>query len=105
MSAELSPIVLDISYDLSDDVGKFRGIFGNRTVINLQEESAPTDLSGIKYALVWKPDPGLFERMPDLEVLFSVRVAAELLKQTVSAVCMLLARLSEVLECGPMARF
>lgn len=72
MSAELSPIVLDISYDLSDDVGKFRGIFGDRTVINLQEETAPTDLAGIKYALVWKPDPGLYNRMPDLDVLFSV---------------------------------
>ncbi len=72
MSTELSSIVLDISYDLSDDVDKFRGIFGDRQVINLQEQSTPADLSGIRYALVWKPDPGLYDRMPDLEVLFSV---------------------------------
>ena len=72
MSVELSPIVLDIEYDASGDIDKFHNIFGERKVVNLQDKAAPADLSGIKYALVWKPDPGLFGRMPDLEVLFSV---------------------------------
>ena len=29
------------------------------------------DLTGIPYAIVWKPDGDLFSRMPDLEVIFS----------------------------------
>ena len=33
---------------------------------------ASTDLSAVKYAVVWKPEPGLLARCPKLEVIFSV---------------------------------
>ncbi len=72
MKENLSPIVLDIAYDIAGDVKKFQEMFSDREVYNLQADDAPSDLSCIRYALVWKPRPDLYSRMPDLEVIFSV---------------------------------
>jgi len=72
MSVEPSPLVVDIRFDISGEIGTLRGNFEGRAVINLQEEAAGYDLSGVKYALAWNPQPGLFARMPDLEILFSL---------------------------------
>ena len=72
MSENLSPIVLDIAYDIAGDVEKFQEMFPDRKVYNLQSDSPPSNLTGIKYALVWKPRADLYSRMPDLEVIFSV---------------------------------
>lgn len=64
-------IVLDIAYDISGDTDKFRNIFSGFEVINLQDDP-DADISEAAYALVWKPSEGLFDRMPRLEVIFSV---------------------------------
>ncbi|MCO6187256.1 glyoxylate/hydroxypyruvate reductase A [Rhizobium sp. L1K21] len=48
------------------------GAFAGREVINLADAAHKTrDLSGIDYALVWKPHADLFERATDLKAVFS----------------------------------
>src|SRR5690606_34255259 len=46
-----------------------REAFHGRTV--LQAPDSDQDLSSATYAVVWKPDPELFRRAPNLKVLFS----------------------------------
>lgn len=49
-----------------------RGAFPDREVINRADVVHHNrDLSGIDYAVVWKSAPDLFERAPDLKVVFS----------------------------------
>ena len=42
-----------------------------RPVINWPLENQGVSLDGIKYALVWQVEPDLFQKVPDLEVIFS----------------------------------
>ena len=70
-----SPLVIDINYDYSADMHYFDEALADRTVFHLsQDNQSPSeaDLSGIKYAMVWKPNAELFNNMPDLEVVFSL---------------------------------
>lgn len=68
-----SPLLVDVKME---SVRKFHRLTANldgRPVIDVNDDSNhPEIFTGVKYALVWKPDRRLFERLPDLEVLFSM---------------------------------
>lgn len=70
-----SPLVIDINYDYASDVAIFDNALKDRRVIHLsQSKETPdaADLSGVKYAMVWKSNTDLFDHLPDLEVVFSL---------------------------------
>ena len=67
-----SPILLDMKFESVRNFEVLERNLAGRTLINIALGNHPAIFRGVKYALVWKPDPGLYERLPDLEVLFSV---------------------------------
>jgi glyoxylate/hydroxypyruvate reductase A len=70
---ENSPILLDIKHDSLRKSDGFTGVFADRRIIDLNNGAEhPAVFPHVKYAVVWKPDPSLFDRLPDLEVIFSV---------------------------------
>ncbi len=68
--SEKSPILVSVQFD-GNRTGENLSNSLNRSVIDWTKADKPTSLAGVKYALVWKIDPDLFDRMPDLEVIFS----------------------------------
>ncbi|NGO64999.1 glyoxylate/hydroxypyruvate reductase A [Rhizobium daejeonense] len=67
-----SPVVIDLKFDRESVVAGLKNAFPGREIIDMAlPENAGRDLSGSAYAVVWKPDPALFSRMPDLKVIFS----------------------------------
>lgn len=65
-------VVIDLKFARSGVVEALKGAFPGREVIDMGDPAnAGRDLSGVPYAVVWKPDPALFERAPDLKVIFS----------------------------------
>jgi glyoxylate/hydroxypyruvate reductase A len=67
-----SPIIIDLKFDQEQVAAALKGAFGDREVINLAHPgSRNRDLSGIDYAVVWKPGADLFSRAKDLRVVFS----------------------------------
>jgi len=71
MSAK-SPVIVDLKFIPEEVEEALRGAFPDREVINRADVVHHNrDLSGIDYAVVWKSAPDLFERAPDLKVLFS----------------------------------
>jgi glyoxylate/hydroxypyruvate reductase A len=67
-----SPVLLDVKFESMRKVEAFTDSFRDRKIINLNDGSQhEATFPGVKYAVVWKPDPGLFGRLPNLEVLFS----------------------------------
>lgn len=67
-----SPLIVDLKFS-PDAVSKaLAATFQDREIINMAEpQNASRDLSGIDYALVWKQDPGLFERARNVRAIFS----------------------------------
>ena len=71
MSAK-SPIIVDLRFHPEQVREGLKHAFAGREVINRADpEHADRDLSGIDYALLWKPLDDLFARATDLKVLFS----------------------------------
>ncbi|MFN7009580.1 MAG: 2-hydroxyacid dehydrogenase [Allorhizobium sp.] len=69
---ENKAIVLDLKFPRAGVVAALKNAFAGREVIDMGDPAnAGRDLSGIPYAVVWKPDPSLFERAGDLKVIFS----------------------------------
>lgn len=67
-----SPVIVDLKFIPQEVEDALRGAFAGRDVINLADPAhKDRDLSGIDYAVVWKSDPDLFSRAPDLKVVFS----------------------------------
>lgn len=67
-----SAIILDLKFARDNLAKTIQGFFPDREVVDLADPAnAGRDLSGIHYAVVWKPDADLFRRAPDLKVLFS----------------------------------
>jgi glyoxylate/hydroxypyruvate reductase len=67
-----SPVIVDLKFIPQEVESCLNGAFGGREVINLADPAhKDRDLSGIDYAVVWKSDPDLFSRAPDLKVVFS----------------------------------
>lgn len=65
-----SPLLMAIEFDGSIKAGNLEAALDGRKIIDLNE-SPSASLEEIKYALVWKPDAELFQKLPALEVLFS----------------------------------
>ncbi|NRQ13047.1 2-hydroxyacid dehydrogenase [Ensifer sesbaniae] len=67
-----SPVIVDLKFIPEEVEEALRGAFPDREVINRADiVHHSRDLSGIDYAVVWKSAPDLFERAPDLKVVFS----------------------------------
>lgn len=67
-----SPVIIDLKFDQEQVAAALKGAFPDREVINLlHPASRKRDLSGIDYAVVWRPGADLFERAKDLKVVFS----------------------------------
>jgi glyoxylate/hydroxypyruvate reductase A len=67
-----SPIIVDLRFHPDQVREGLKHAFPGREVINRADpEHADRDLSGIDYALLWKPLDDLFSRAKDLKVLFS----------------------------------
>jgi glyoxylate/hydroxypyruvate reductase A len=67
-----SPVIVDLKFIPREVEEALKGAFPGREVINLADPTHKSrDLSGIDYAVVWKSDPDLFSRAPDLKVVFS----------------------------------
>ncbi len=70
--AEKSPVVIDLKFGRASVMAALANAFAGREVIDMAlPENAGRDLSGIPYAVVWKPDPQLFVRASGLKVIFS----------------------------------
>lgn len=70
MSAD--PVIIDLKFSRDAVKPALLGAFAGREVIDRGEGGDQgRDLSGIPYAVVWKPDPSLFDRASDLKVIFS----------------------------------
>ncbi|AYD03326.1 glyoxylate/hydroxypyruvate reductase A [Neorhizobium sp. NCHU2750] len=67
--SEKASVVIDLKFEPEDVARALAGSFEGRKVLLASDKSA--DLSGARYAFLWKPDLDLFERAPNLEVLFS----------------------------------
>ena len=65
-------IIIDLKFDRPDLVAGMQPYFPDFDIIDLADKAnAARDLTGIDYAIVWKPDADLFTRAKDLKVLFS----------------------------------
>ncbi len=69
MSPATGAVVVDLKFGRQEMDAALREAFHGRTV--LQAADSDQDLSSATYAVVWKPDPALFRRAPNLKVLFS----------------------------------
>ncbi len=66
-----SPLLLSVNFTEAEKLGDIRDGLDGRPVIDWAKGERPASLEGVKYALVWKFDHDLFDKMPDLEVIFS----------------------------------
>lgn len=67
-----SPVIIDLKFDQEEVAAALKGAFAGREVINLlHPANRNRDLSGIDYAVVWRPSADLFSRAKDLKVVFS----------------------------------
>lgn len=66
------PVLVDLKFDPETVARILKTAFADRGSINAAEPaSKELDLTGIDYALLWKPDADIFKRAPNLKVLFS----------------------------------
>jgi len=68
MSAK-HPVVIDLKFERREVDAALANAFAGRKVLHASDPGV--DLSQARYAVIWKPDPNLFQRAPKLEVLFS----------------------------------
>lgn len=67
-----SPVIIDLKFDRQEVATALKGAFADREVIDLAHPANKArDLSGIDYAVVWKPSADLFSRAKDLKAVFS----------------------------------
>ena len=65
-------VVIDLKFARGGVVEALKAAFPGREVIDMGDPAnAGRDLSGVPYAVVWKPDGALFECARDLKVIFS----------------------------------
>lgn len=63
------PVVIDLKFERREIDAALANAFAGRQVLRASDPGV--DLSQARYAVIWKPDPNLFQRAPKLEVLFS----------------------------------
>jgi glyoxylate/hydroxypyruvate reductase len=67
-----SPVLVDLKFDPETTHAALQAAFHDRGSINLADPAnADADLTGVDYAVLWKPKPALFSRAPNLKVIFS----------------------------------
>ncbi len=67
-----SPVIVDLKFIPREVEDALKDAFPGREVINLADPAHKgRNLSRIDYAVVWKSNPDLFSRAPDLKVVFS----------------------------------
>ncbi|MBB4480925.1 2-hydroxyacid dehydrogenase [Rhizobium etli] len=67
-----SPVLVDIKFNPEGVARVLKTAFADRGSINLADPADRTrDLRAAEYALLWKPDADLFNRAPNLKVIFS----------------------------------
>jgi len=66
-----STLLLSVDFTAAEKLGSIHDGLDGRPVVDWAKGERPTSLAGVKYALVWEFDHDLFDRMPDLEVIFS----------------------------------
>lgn len=67
-----SPILVDLKFPPESVARALEAAFADRGSINLADPAnKDVDLSQVDYALLWKPDADLFQRAPNLKVIFS----------------------------------
>lgn len=67
-----SPVLVDLKFDPAMIAKVLKTAFADRGSINLADPASKgVDLSHVDYALLWKPDADIFERAPNLKVIFS----------------------------------
>ena len=67
--SEKGAVVIDLKFEQREMHAALEGAFPGRTVLHAADKAA--DLSQARYAVMWKPDVDLFQRAPNLDVLFS----------------------------------
>lgn len=73
MHGKESPLIVDVKFDSVRKFSALKEVLNPRVVIDINDGSQHSEIfAGVRYALVWKPDAGLFSRLPDLEIIFSV---------------------------------
>lgn len=66
------PVLVDLKFDPETIARILKTAFADRGSINAADPASKgLDLTGVDYALLWKPDADIFERAPNLKVLFS----------------------------------
>ncbi|ARM10481.1 MULTISPECIES: 2-hydroxyacid dehydrogenase [Rhizobium] len=66
------PVLVDIKFNPEGVARVLKTAFADRGSINLADPADRLrDLSAAEYALLWKPDADLFQRAPNLKVIFS----------------------------------
>lgn len=66
------PVIIDLRFARESVVSALRSAFPDRPVIDMGDPAnAGRDLSDAEYAVVWKPDPALFQRASGLKAIFS----------------------------------
>lgn len=68
MSAQ-KPVVIDLKFERREVDAALPNAFSGRQVLRASDPDL--DLSEARYAVIWKPEPNLFRRAPNLQVLFS----------------------------------
>ncbi|MCQ1851834.1 2-hydroxyacid dehydrogenase [Neorhizobium galegae] len=63
------PVVIDLKFERREIDAALADAFAGRQVLRASDPGL--DMSEARYAVIWKPDPDLFQRAPKLEVLFS----------------------------------
>lgn len=67
-----SPVIVDLKFSRASVRQALHGAFTEREVVDMGDgANHARDLSGMAYAVVWKPDPALFDKARDLKVIFS----------------------------------
>ncbi|KQQ38531.1 glyoxylate/hydroxypyruvate reductase A [Rhizobium sp. Leaf306] len=67
--SEKGAVVIDLKFEQREMHAALEGAFPGRTILHAADKAA--DLSQARYAVMWKPDVDLFQRAPNLYVLFS----------------------------------
>jgi glyoxylate/hydroxypyruvate reductase A len=66
------PVLVDLKFDPQAITHALKTAFPDRDSIDLANpENRDRDLSGLDYAIIWKPHADLFARAPNLKVIFS----------------------------------
>ena len=66
------PVIIDLKFQRESVVKALRNAFADREIIDMADPAnAERDLGTAAYAVVWKPDPALFEKAKGLKAIFS----------------------------------